>query len=124
MQKLGFLKTDLPHTTALRLLLNQRYKRAMSVSLSERELAMDRDVRNAIDEAMIGAAAIGFCLAQTLAETDPDVARRGPDLERHLRVPAELRRSARCRYRIHVRFLRRKSRPVPTNADRRPSKKS
>lgn len=37
---------------------------------------MDRDVRNAIDEAMIGAAAIGFCLARALAATDPDVARR------------------------------------------------
>jgi hypothetical protein len=37
---------------------------------------MDRDVRNAIDEAMIGAAAIGFCLARTLTETDPDFAHR------------------------------------------------
>ena len=40
------------------------------------EWAMDRDVRNAIDEAMIGAAAIGFCLARALAETDPEVAHR------------------------------------------------
>ena len=52
---------------------------------------MDRDVRNAIDEAMIGAAAIGFCLARTLAETDPE--RRAParpDLEGHVRVPAQI----------------------------------
>jgi hypothetical protein len=38
--------------------------------------AVERDVRNAVDEAMIGAAAIGFCLARALADHDPGLAGR------------------------------------------------
>ena len=65
------------------------------------EWAMDRDVRNAIDEAMIGAAAIGFCLARALAETDPEVAHRlDPIWKDTYAFLRELGRGARGRYRI------------------------
>ncbi len=58
-------------------------------------MTMDRNIRNAIDEAMVGAAAIGFCLARTLAETDPGVARRldpiWKDMHAFLRERGEVR---------------------------------
>ena len=48
----------------------------------------DGDLRRALDETMMGAAAIGVCIARTLAESDPTfpqrLAVRGQKLFQHL----------------------------------------